>query len=513
MRASRILSTRPERAIIALAQLCEERKETQLAQASPPPAIFIPPRLSSIPPQTPYTVGSSSGPKGLPSPDRIDPEPQLSEPAAQISTLKHVPSRSPPEHMAPRRREWTSPPPPEASRADHTSFEDKLGLGLELATSSTDARECEEAYTSSSSNSEILSDDEPRSDIADDVRSVRSFTEGSSPSGPSFQRPSWHITQGSAEQIAQVPSTFNAEVAGGFLPRGRYPARITDKAIDIRPPKRIGTGQETRITAFRTDAARRSISGPPRITNRSSWPSMMPIALVTPLPPSPSGSTSPVKSHSPESSTVFYETGSRLPPVLYPDSVHSSKFFYQQHQYLPGHAGVVSDNVDQRSTVIVPHGTHPYLIAAASDLSSTNFDTPTPNYSRPTHNHSHSNATITAPTPRATISQFESNVSSNSSQSPSRSRSRSRSPSLPDIPVSQHPIPKGEVVHSPLVSTSHGNDSLTPSSTSGGTSASSSFPLSGAEEDHTTQSSSEQITETPTLEPTKSSGTQDITER
>src|SRR6266404_3169393 len=88
MRASRILSTRPERAIIALAQLCEERKETQPAQTSPPPAIFIPPRLSSIPPQTPYTVGSNSGPKGLPSPDRIAPEPQLSEPAHQISTLQ-----------------------------------------------------------------------------------------------------------------------------------------------------------------------------------------------------------------------------------------------------------------------------------------------------------------------------------------------------------------------------------------------------------------------------------------
>jgi len=111
MRASRILSTRPERAIIALAQLCEERKETQPAQASPPPAIFIPPRLSSIPPQTPYTVGSNSGPKGLPSPDRIAPDPQLSEPAAKISTLQHVTSRTPPEHMAPKRREWTSPPP------------------------------------------------------------------------------------------------------------------------------------------------------------------------------------------------------------------------------------------------------------------------------------------------------------------------------------------------------------------------------------------------------------------
>lgn len=489
MRAARILATRPDRAIVALAQLCEERKDADLV-ATPPPAIFIPPRLSTIPPQTPYTVGSNSGPKGLPSPDRIAPKPRVAETGDQIPAVQQVPTRSPPEHMAPKRSEWTSPPPPEAPPADHTSFEDQLGISLELAMSSTDARERQGSYAaSSSSNSEFLSDDEPRSDLgeSDDVRSVHSFTEGSSPSGPSFHRPPWHFGPDSTLRV----SGFNAEAAGSFGPRGRFYQRPGDRDMDPRHHVYPGQGQEVTTTGHKAEASRRSTSGPSRAANRSSWPSMMPVALVTPLPPSPSGSASPVKLHSPESSTIFYETGSRHPPVLYSNpgaGRHSPIFPYQQPR--PYHVGLVgpgsNNSSDHRLPISTSRGSH--LTDTGSGRSST--DTPTPSYySRPTHQHTHSNATITAPTPRANMSQFAHNVTTSSS--PSQSRSRSQSPSLPSIPPNRHLRERDDGTHSPLASTSYGSDSPTPSSTSSDTSLSASpSPPSSSDEDLTSQLSS-----------------------
>jgi terminal uridylyltransferase len=486
MRASRILATRPDRAIIALAQLCEERKEANV-QTSPPPAIFIPPRLSPIPPQTPYTVGSNSDAKGLPSPERIaPPQPQFLATVARID----VTSRSPPEHMAPKRSEWTSPPPPEAPPADHTSFENQLGLSLELATSSTEAREREEAYASSSSNSEVPSDDEPHSDT-EDVRSVRSFTEGSSPSGPSFHRPPWQFMQDSTVHVAPVPRGFNAEVIGGIGPRGRYPSRLADKDHDPRHTMYLGQGHDTIATTCRADASRRSISGPPRASHRLSLPSMLPIALVTPLPPSPSGSESPVKSHSPESSTVFYETGSRHPPVLYSTSPgpghHSPIVASQQRQHHLGLFSTAFSNLsDHRPPTGISRSSHP--TETGSGQSSAGPNTPTPShYARPAHHHSHSNATITAPTPRANTSQFAQNVHLSSS---SPSRSPSPSPPPPEVPPNQHLLASGPGPNSLFTSTSYESDSPTPSSTSCATSVSSSPPSSSSVENFDSQAAS-----------------------
>src|SRR6267154_2488492 len=134
MRASRILAMRP-RAIVALAQMCEEKSEDPKTTTSPP-SVFVPPRLS-LPPQTPYTVGSNSmRPKGAPT-ECLSPQPEFFESGNRHSGDNCVPSRTPPEHMAPKRTQWTSPPPPEAPPAQHAIFEDQLGQGLALATSST----------------------------------------------------------------------------------------------------------------------------------------------------------------------------------------------------------------------------------------------------------------------------------------------------------------------------------------------------------------------------------------
>ena len=133
MRASRILSLRPERAIIAIAQLCEERAD--ILGPIPATPSSVPPRLSPFPPQTPYTVGSSPMRPNeihMPTPSRASPPSTSNEPTRVPSIVP--PESDTPEHMAPQRAKWTSPPPASAPSADHLSFENRLGLGLSLAT-------------------------------------------------------------------------------------------------------------------------------------------------------------------------------------------------------------------------------------------------------------------------------------------------------------------------------------------------------------------------------------------
>ncbi|EFI26896.1 CID1p [Coprinopsis cinerea okayama7 len=171
MRASRILAARPERAIVAIAELCEERKDEELVQAP----TYSSSRPSPIPPQTPYTVGSNSlRPKNAP-PERLSPPTQFFEPAVELETKAphpQVPRQPPPppEHMAPKRSKWTSPPPPDAPSVDHTLFQSQFDKSLELATAPTEAREKE--ASGSETNSDIFTD-EDRSDAAesDDISS------------------------------------------------------------------------------------------------------------------------------------------------------------------------------------------------------------------------------------------------------------------------------------------------------------------------------------------------------
>lgn len=80
MRASRILSGKPDRALIALAQLCEERDE-ELVPASTQSYVTAAPRLPPIPPQVPYTVSSSQhAPPFIPAVDPRTPPRRLFEP-------------------------------------------------------------------------------------------------------------------------------------------------------------------------------------------------------------------------------------------------------------------------------------------------------------------------------------------------------------------------------------------------------------------------------------------------
>src|SRR6202012_1485263 len=66
------------------------------------------------------------------------------------SGAPHVVGTLPPEHMAPKRAKWTSPPPPNADVSDVRSFENRFEQGLEIAAQSSLAREARYNIPSSS---------------------------------------------------------------------------------------------------------------------------------------------------------------------------------------------------------------------------------------------------------------------------------------------------------------------------------------------------------------------------
>ena len=461
MRAARILAARPERAIVALAELCEERKDEDLVSAPS----YIAPRLSNLPPQTPYTVGSQSmRPKGVsaPSPERLSPTTKFFEPNLRQSlSVQHaaVTIRPPPEHMAPKRGKWTSPPPAEAPSADHTLFESQLGRVLQLATSSTEAREtCDN--NESSSNSEFLTDEDiDPLDAAesDDVTSVKSFTEGEAPTGVNgngvaggpHRRPSWH-NQDTATRVPQ-PSlgTLNSSIP---------PFSFHNSSGRVRPSR----PNETSLPSpSRSECSKRPIVGPLRARPSPAWPptssssntpnSHTPIGVSIPLPPSPSSSVpSPQESdHNRqcslgESSTVYYQTTvPRSPRVLYPTPSFLAQ--YQPHNVYhhrhnidnrnPASNDVLSSSLPSLPSASASVIMNPRLADATSGSGSAGPDTPTPYSTSGSHSHSLSTTTITAQTPPphtspSKLSQAVSIRHGSSSHTPNptrRSRSRSRS--------------------------------------------------------------------------------------
>ena len=366
MRASRILATRPDRAIVALAELCEERKDEELVAAPP----FVS-RSVALPPQTPYTVGNQTmRPKVA---ERFSPPAQFFEPGPQV--VQPAELRPPPEHMAAKRGKWTSPPPPEAPSADHTLFESQLGIGLQLATLSTEAREKEASYNSSESNSEIFTD-EGSEEAEDDIKSVRSYTEGSSvnPSVPS-RRPSWQIRD-SVRAYNHVQSGSSSRSSS--TTRGRFP-RTTEQRVEPFPPSAFRPTNESVPTTSRFDFGRRSTPGRPRSLHGSPWLSNMSPATSMPLPPSPE---SPMDPRFSDQSNVFYQTTAQSPrpTVLYPSSgTHSS--LLSQYQSSPEFPVV------EAPSDILPENLPPSLSSlnprAAAGLStpgrsSGGPDTPTP---------------------------------------------------------------------------------------------------------------------------------------
>ncbi|KAG6370366.1 hypothetical protein JVT61DRAFT_12180 [Boletus reticuloceps] len=269
MRASRVLAMRP-RAILALSQLCEEKADG--ASPAPPPSLFVPPRLSL--PQGSFSAGTSPIQSRGVSSERHSPKLELFEPGRRAAAEHRMP-----EHMAPKRSQWTSPPPPDASPEHHAIFQDQFDQGIARATAATFARDHSEAAGS------------------DDLQSTRSFNETS------------------LGEPLSMPVTMDTQAYGS---RGRLTSRPADPP-DERAVRTI-TDQEAETTSQKADLIRRSHSGPPsrKATNRFSWPSVTypgPVLFQT-SSPTRSHLHVQISSQAADTSTVFYETTatrSRIP--------------------------------------------------------------------------------------------------------------------------------------------------------------------------------------------------------
>ncbi len=411
MRASRILSTRPERAIYAIAQLCEERMEA-LIPATSPTAAFVPPRLSPFPPQTPYTVGSRPMRQtkiDVPVPKNVSEAPSK-PPASEVSPAPG-PSTSTPDHMAPKRSKWTSPPPPFASAEDRSQFEGQLDLGLALATLPTDARQMNAGYASSSNNSEILTDD------GDDLQSIQSLSLSEVPERPRDRR---HGISESLPSLSPASSSPQASPysAPAYSPQLPIPEGIiVPTKISHVPPREpyqppafpnTLTGLRGRAprhlefiqTSPRLNSPRRSHSGPPGPSsvglNGKPFP-LLTMAVMTPLPPSPS--PPPPQSSQPY---VYYES-TPSPTIAYPVSPRYPPRF---------HAAAIAAA----------------SVAARARLAPSPTATPTAHsHFQIHHAHSHSMTTVHARTPSPRTGAFTNRARGDSTQS-----TGSASPSPPD---------------------------------------------------------------------------------
>ncbi|KAJ7938306.1 hypothetical protein B0H13DRAFT_1587971 [Mycena leptocephala] len=418
MRASRILSNRPERAVVALAELCAERPDEDLV--SPPASSF---NVLRPPPQTPYSVGSGSGRSKAPA------APTIASPISVAPTAAPTALPAPPAsaHMAPRRSKWTSPPPPGAPEDARALFESNLGHGLELATSSTDAREREQrareaeghSESASEGTSEVFTDtDASVSDAGSDVVSVRSYTEGVAQSlshSNGWRRPSWHAHNTGRPPIHQHQHLGVDPVYYGTT------GRLSAGARGRNQRERERTAAAAPPTAWTNDSgasSRRSSSGPPRV----SWTPAVtttPTATLPPLPPSPESPPSHSPSHfshfdSPH--TVFYQTSPRPSPHssprpnVYPAS-GSSPTSYPLG--VPSNSNIIGIGVPAD----VFSSNHPPLsLASSSSTPREHTPVPKPNHSPGAHNppspswtrivsqhtqtHSRSPSTTSAPTPK-----------------------------------------------------------------------------------------------------------------
>lgn len=296
MRASRILSGKPDRALIVLAQLCEEREE-ELVPASVPYAGAAP-RLPPIPPQVPYTVGSSQHAPGFIQPvDAKTPPRRLFEPlptAATASTVSHerktsvelVEGTTPVlQHMAPTRGKWTSPPPPDAPPSVLDSYRDNLGLGLSIATSSTPAREMKDHSPTSSSASDVLTED--------DLRSVASGSQPSSPQSGSEPDKGQKYLPSSKKSVPPAHLQLRKSPKLGVLEH----EDDTPKASELSHPHR---GRETERTNSNASISTPTMNGsllprPPVLPlSNPKRSSSGPPALKSPtLPADPSADASP----------------------------------------------------------------------------------------------------------------------------------------------------------------------------------------------------------------------------
>lgn len=220
MRASRVFSARPERAIVALAQLCEERKDDEIVNPDGSNQInpFIPPRMSPMLAQTPYAVESS--------PTRLNADatphiPQFARNlACQQQTIVQQLS-SLPEHTTANHPNWNDSA--EAPTVITSAYAD----GTDPACTSN-AVHCV-SNDASSDTSDIITDDEMMETFLDSVDDVRSYLDGS----PKLTRAS---SPASTQPLAPFPILSGTDdISKPFLRAlldGRAPDASTSESND-----------------------------------------------------------------------------------------------------------------------------------------------------------------------------------------------------------------------------------------------------------------------------------------
>jgi len=256
MRASRVFSARPERAILALAQLCEERKDDEIVQpdGSNQTSPFIPPRMSPVPAQTPYPVGSS------PARLNADAAPHVPQFARNLAHQQQaVPQRLPTllEHATANHPNWNnSAEAPNVIRSAYAGGPDRAYPPNVVHSVSNDA---------SSDTSDIITDDEMMEAFLDSVDDVRSymdespeFTRASSPA--SSQPPASLPTPPDTDDIPKSPSQVlldnHLADAPGSKPNNSPlgPEPTPFPLIHLEPP------QPAHVTPSRIDTVKRVTS-------------------------------------------------------------------------------------------------------------------------------------------------------------------------------------------------------------------------------------------------------------
>ncbi|EJU00261.1 hypothetical protein DACRYDRAFT_81189 [Dacryopinax primogenitus] len=272
MRASRIFASRPDRAFLALTQLCEERDE-ELVRAPSPQPYHGPPR--SFPAQSPYIVGTHFWRPVTQ--DRLSP-PRPSNKSIEAEQQEVQNEANVPDHMAPRRQRWTSPPPPDAPAFEQNMYRKHLGIGISIGTTSMSPVSASE--NDMPTNDDILEEEEPQSDLA------------SSPTpGDAFHEPNsrWKRQSASFGSTAALetsvdvtlrttrstrtspmvgpspePSAYSHTAKQNY--RGRPAGRGGNEVVSSNPPSSYIRQAECGFTNNTDpDSIRRSFSGPPAV--------------------------------------------------------------------------------------------------------------------------------------------------------------------------------------------------------------------------------------------------------
>ncbi|KAF8335781.1 uncharacterized protein EI90DRAFT_2992843, partial [Cantharellus anzutake] len=399
MRAFRILVSKPDRTHSVLTQLCEERDETPLTPLTetiyPQPI----PHFTSISRPALHIVDTS--PRSIPV-DRLSPPQNFfgtsTPPDDELRTSQEVAvaDRPLPEHMAPTRSKWTSPPPPDASPTDLESYNKQLGLGLTLATSSN-AREPEPS--SLSSRSSEATDDDLRSNPTDsqppsppsDAPSPASFFTARRP--PPIQvQPGGNASSDSTKDdgAGQTPKPTQAS-SEQEQTRGRAMERLeSGTSFGVSLPRNGDTAVPPT-----SDQPRRASSGPPSLRGSESSSSS------SPPDKAPKNLRSRQQKGPPLTlDTAYFGTTAPTPPVISPASIPGTSRVHATTPYVATapHIHIILPSILLQSDSIITRvrGHHIILDLLQSivhslkqprSLSTSNLTTKYPQHPRPVQVH------------------------------------------------------------------------------------------------------------------------------